>query len=470
MNNKVFPIVLSGGSGTRMWPLSRKLHPKQMLDLTGEGRSLLQSTIGRLSKLQPPTVVCSEPHRFMVAQQLHDMGVAYNSIILEPVPRNTAPAIATAALAMLEQDPEAIIAVFAADHYISNQEAFEEALHKAIKGAEEDKLMTFGIVPDRVETGYGYIYAKKDDDLFPVEKFVEKPNQELAQEYLESGEYYWNSGMFVFKASLLIKELVQNSPNIVEHCKVALENATKDLDFVRLDVESFSKCEDISIDYALMERTDKAALVPLDAGWNDIGSWDSLWNVMEKDCNGNVINGDVKLQNSKNCYVYGNEKLIALLGIEDVVVVDTDDALLISKKDDVQDVKVFPNLLKKENRSEYLHHRQVHRPWGNYDSIQSGERFQVKKLTVAPGASLSLQMHHHRAEHWVVVEGTAMVDIGENKQLLSENESVYIPLGTTHRLSNPGKIPLIIIEVQSGSYLGEDDIVRFEDVYKRVEG
>lgn len=468
MNKHVYPVILSGGSGTRMWPLSRKLHPKQMLDLMDCGETLIQSTAKRLENLQDPIVICSEAHRFMVAQQMQELNITPHSILLEPIARNTAPAIVVAALRALEDDSDALIAVFPADHHIEDSQRFEQALEKAIAKAEQNKLMTFGIVPNRPETGYGYIKVT-DGTSLDVDKFVEKPALEVAKQYLKSGEYYWNSGMFVFNAKQLLNEIKIHSPGMVESCEQALEQAKKDLDFIRLSEAHFAACESISIDYALMEKTRNAALVPLDAGWSDIGSWDSLWGVMPKDDDGNVLIGDILTDGTNNSYVHATQKLTTLLGVKDLVVVDTDDALMIANKDIVQNVKLFPKYLEQNSRSEYLHHRQVHRPWGSYDSIENGERFQVKNLTVSPGASLSLQLHHHRAEHWIVVEGTAKVQIGDKEKVLSENESVYIPIGEKHRLSNPGKIPLKIIEVQSGSYLGEDDIVRFEDDYRREE-
>ncbi|MBL4941076.1 MAG: mannose-1-phosphate guanylyltransferase/mannose-6-phosphate isomerase [Colwellia sp.] len=470
----VIPVILSGGSGTRLWPLSRKQYPKQFFNLTNGEYTMLQETILRTQHLQKPIVVCNEDHRFMVAEQCHAINIKPLAIMLEPIGRNTAPAIALAAIEAQKQDPDAIIAVFPADHVIENQQAFEQSLSVAIEAAKQDKLVTFGIVADKPETGYGYIKAVdeastiKNSNYFNVEKFVEKPDLQTAQQYIESGDYYWNSGMFVFKASVYLKALEQVSPESIKYCKEAINKAQSDLDFIRIEKESFERCPDDSIDYAVMENASNVVVVPMDAQWSDLGSWTSLWDIANKDQNQNSHVGDVIAIDSKNTLVHSQNRLVATIGLEDIIIVDTSDALLVAHKSKIQDVKTIVNELKIKNRSEHLQHKEVHRPWGKYDSVDKGARYQVKRITVKPGASLSLQMHHHRAEHWIVVSGTATVQIGEEEQLLTENQSVYIPIGETHRLTNPGILPLELIEVQSGSYLGEDDIVRFEDVYKRV--
>lgn len=467
----VIPVVLSGGSGTRLWPLSRKQYPKQLLNLTGGAYTMLQETVNRVQQFDNPIIVCNEDHRFMVAEQCHSIGIKPLAIMLEPIARNTAPAIALAALEAQKLDPEAIIAIFPADHVIDNQQAFEQSLNIAIEAAKDNKLVTFGIVADKPETGYGYIKSDKatesDSSFYEVESFVEKPDLATAQQYIESGEYYWNSGMFVFKASVYIQALEKANPQIITFCKEAIEKAQNDLDFIRIDKASFKKCPDDSIDYAVMERADNVVVVPMDAGWSDLGSWSSLWEISDKDADDNAYIGDVISLHSKNNLVHSKDKLVATIGLENIVIVETKDALLVSHKDYVQDVKTVVEQLNNHQRNEHVLHREVQRPWGCYDSIDNGERYQVKRITVKPGASLSLQMHHHRAEHWVVVSGTALVQLGDKEQLLTENQSVYIPIGETHRLTNPGQLSLELIEVQSGSYLGEDDIVRFDDVYKR---
>ena len=482
----VIPVILSGGSGTRMWPLSRKQYPKQLLKLTGGEYTMLQETINRVQQFEAPIIVCNEDHRFMVAEQCHSIGIKPSAIILEPVGRNTAPAIALAALEAKKQNSEAIIAVFPADHVIENQQAFEQSLSTAIEAAKQDKLVTFGIVADQPETGFGYIKAVGEASaqqnnrppelvsgsnplVLPVEKFVEKPNLQTAQQYIESGDYYWNSGMFVFKAAVYLQALEEANPQIITSCNNALEKAQNDLDFVRIDKTSFEQCPDDSIDYAVMESADNVVVVPMDAQWSDLGSWSALWDISEKDSASNAHIGDVISINSQNNLVHSTDKLVATIGLENIVIIETKDALLVAHKDHVQDVKKVVDQLKDHQRNEHVLHREVQRPWGCYDSIDNGARYQVKRITVKPGASLSLQMHHHRAEHWVVVSGTALVELGEKEQLLTENQSVYIPIGETHRLTNPGTLPLELIEVQSGSYLGEDDIVRFEDVYKRLK-
>ncbi|MGH1440927.1 MAG: mannose-1-phosphate guanylyltransferase/mannose-6-phosphate isomerase [Cellvibrionaceae bacterium] len=466
----ILPVILSGGSGTRLWPYSRSLYPKQFLPLVSE-QTMLQETIARLHQfndgvaIDAPMVICNEEHRFMVAEQLRAMGSESAGIILEPFGRNTAPAIALAALAK----PDATLLILPADHVIENIEAFERAVTIAEQQAEKGKLVTFGIVPTAPETGYGYVKngVMTEKGVHAVDKFVEKPDQATAESYLSSGNYSWNSGMFMFKASRYLEELEKFNPDIVKACRQAMADTTSDLDFTRIDAEAFKSCPDDSIDYAVMEKTQDAVVVPLDANWSDVGSWSALWDVSSKDANGNVSKGDVLTEDTKNCYIQAEHKLIATIGLEDTVVVETDDAIMVSHKDRVQDVKSIVSQLKKADRSESKLHRKVYRPWGYYDSIDYGERFQVKRIVVNPGAQLSLQMHHHRAEHWIVVQGTAQVRCGDKTMLLGENQSTYIPLGETHQLANPGKFPLEIIEVQSGSYLGEDDIVRLEDVYGR---
>jgi mannose-1-phosphate guanylyltransferase len=461
-------VIMAGGSGTRLWPLSRAAHPKQFLALHGDD-TMLQATFKRLDGLdiQSSVTICNEEHRFFVAEQLREID-KLGSIILEPVGRNTAPAIALAALSSQEgEDP--LLLVLAADHVIQDEAAFREAVMKATPLAEAGKLVTFGIVPDGPNTGYGYIKKGLAETVgFVVDSFVEKPSIALATEYVRSGEYCWNSGMFLFKASRYLEELKKHRPDIYEACQLSMEGTSRDNDFLRVNEAVFAACPSDSIDYAVIEKTDDAVVVPMDAGWSDIGSWSSLWDISEKDQNGNAVHGDVMLHKSNNCYVRTDGKLVAAIGVDDLVIVSTKDVLVVAHKDSVQDVKVVAQQLKAESRTEWEHHREVYRPWGKYDSIDSGERYQAKRITVKPGAKLSVQMHHHRAEHWVVVSGTAKVTNGEKTFILSENESTYIPVGVIHALENPGKIPLEMIEVQSGSYLGENDIVRFEDAYGRV--
>lgn len=473
----IIPVVLSGGSGTRLWPMSRKAYPKQLLPLTGGKYSMLQETLLRVKKLPAPIIVANEDHRFMVAEQWHQVSDGKADILLEPAGRNTAPAIALAALAARarsarENAPDPVIVVLPADHLIKNETAFHVALKQAVAAAEKGDLVTFGIVPTHPETGYGYIKARKTQkatnaSAFPVEQFVEKPDQSTARRYIKSGNYYWNSGMFVFRASIFLDELAKHQPEILKHCTKAFELARNDLDFIRIDKDAFAKSPEDSIDYAVMEKTKNAVMVPLDAGWSDLGSWSSVWDVMKKDKQENVVVGDVILDGCQNSLFFAEDHLIAAIGVEDLVVVDTSDALLIARKDRVQDVKKIVDKIKASKRAEHLIHRRVYRPWGSYEGIGDGKRYQVKRIIVKPGASLSLQMHYKRAEHWVVVVGTAEVQRGEEKLTLKENESVYIPLGAKHRLSNIGTEPLELIEVQSGAYLGEDDIVRFEDHYGR---
>jgi mannose-1-phosphate guanylyltransferase/mannose-6-phosphate isomerase len=469
----LIPVILSGGSGTRLWPLSRKNLPKQFLALTGGG-TLFQQTVERtrtLTGIGAPIVVCSEEHRFLVAEQLRALQIEGASILLEPIPRNTAPAIALAAWQALAGDAGATLLVLPADHLIGDTRSFGEAVDKAIPIAEQGWLVTFGIRPDGPETGFGYIKRAESAGKsgFRVERFVEKPSAAKAKEYVEAGDYEWNSGMFLFKARRYLEELQQHAPKMHAATKAAFDAAHADLDFVRVDEATFAASPNSSIDYAVMEKTARAAVVPVSCAWSDIGSWDALWAASQRDADGNRLEGDVIAIDSRNCFVRGTDRrLVAALGLEDIVIVDTPDAVLVAPRDRVQDVKRLVDKIKADGRQEHVFHRKVYRPWGSYDSIDMGERFQVKRITVKPGAALSLQKHHHRAEHWVIVSGTAEVTRNDEVFLVAENESTFLPLGAVHRLRNPGKVPLELIEVQSGSYLGEDDIVRLEDVYGRA--
>ncbi len=470
----ILPIIMAGGSGTRLWPLSRSMYPKQFLNIVGDN-TMLEDTVARLANIEtaPATVICNNEHRFLVAEQMKNTG---GDIILEPVGRNTAPAIALAALRAMESGEDPLLLVLAADHVIQDVAAFETAVASAQQFAEQDKLVTFGVVADSPETGYGYIHRGKacGEEGFIVNQFVEKPDLEKAQTYIDTGEFYWNSGMFLFKASRYLAELKQHHPEILKVCQESIKSATRDLDFVRIDEKIFNQCPSESIDYAVMEPlcsvegSDAVVVVPMDAKWSDIGSWSAIWEVSKKDEEGNRVLGDVITQDSKNCLVHAEERLVTVLGLEDVVVVDTKDTVLVANKNKVQDIKKIVDVLKSADRSEWQLHREVYRPWGKYDSIDNGDRYQVKCITVKPGAKLSVQKHHHRAEHWVVVSGTASVTNGDNTFLVTENESTYIPIGQVHALENPGKVPLELIEVQTGSYLGEDDIVRLEDNYGRA--
>lgn len=467
----ITPVILSGGSGSRLWPLSHDHYPKQFLSLVGD-KTLLQETITRLGgllEINQPLLVCNEAHRFIVAEQLRLIDESPHAIILEPCGRNTAPAVAVAALHVLEHGDDSILLVLPADHLIQNNDEFQRVIRSAVPHAEQGELVTFGIVPTHAETGYGYIKAETSDksQTVPVISFVEKPDLETAQKYLDSGNYYWNSGMFMFRASRYLEELNLYRSDIYTACKEAYSSIREDLDFLRIEHESFAACPSDSIDCAVMEKTDKAVVIPLDAGWNDIGTWSALWSIQPHDNQGNVQIGDVLTDQVNNSYIHAQNRLVAAVGVDDLVVVETVDAVLVAHRDKVQNVKVIVEQLKQQQRGGALLHRRVNRPWGVYEGIDIGERFQVKRITVNPGASLSLQKHHHRAEHWVVVKGTAKVTCGVEVRLLSENQSTFIPLGESHRLENPGQIPLEIIEVQSGSYLGEDDIVRLEDQYGR---
>ncbi len=466
---QVVPVILSGGSGTRLWPKSRKAYPKQLHTLYGDC-TMLQQTVKRVAQYEASIVVCNNDQRFMVADQLSEICTSKPHIVLEPVGRNTAPAIAVAAQLAQKLYENPILVVLAADHLIQNIEAFHSALEHAIKAANENKLVAFGVVPNKAETGYGYIQADKTTQSgSEIIRFVEKPNLETAKSYLQAGNYTWNSGMFVFSAHELLNELSACGATWLQQSQGALESAEKDLDFIRLSQAEFEQCENISIDYALMEKTNKAWMVPLDAGWSDLGSWESLWEASEKDEHGNVVIGDAFVKNCKNNLIHSQDRLVAAIGLENIAIIESDDALLVVDRAKTQDVKHAVDWLKAEGRSEFLHHRQVHRPWGSFDSIDEGDRYQVKRIEVKPGGSLSLQMHYHRAEHWVVVKGTALVQKGEQETLLGENESVYIPIGEKHRLYNPGKTPLHLIEVRSGRYIKEDDILRFQDAYGRVD-
>ncbi|NRP56644.1 MULTISPECIES: mannose-1-phosphate guanylyltransferase/mannose-6-phosphate isomerase [unclassified Marinobacterium] len=461
-------VVMAGGSGSRLWPLSRSLYPKQFLPLAAE-QTMLQATLSRVKGLSgsEAMLICNEEHRFIAAEQIRQLGVKAE-ILLEPVGRNTAPAIALAALEATAKGDDPLLLVLAADHVIQNEAEFRSVVSRAQPLAEAGSLVTFGIVATGPETGYGYIRrGTEQGDGYTVAEFVEKPDLELATSYVASGEYYWNSGMFLFKASRYLEELEKFRPDILEACKQALSETKPDMDFVRINEHAFAACPDESVDYAVMEKTDSAVVVPLDAGWSDVGAWSSLWEVTDKDTDGNAVRGDVMTYYTQDCLIHSTNKLVATVGLKDVVIVETKDAVLVADKNQVQDVKKIVEQLKAEGRTEHQLHREVYRPWGKYDSIDNGERYQVKRITVKPGAKLSVQMHHHRSEHWIVVSGTATVRRDDEEMLVTENESVYLPVGSVHSLHNPGKIPLELIEVQSGPYLSEDDILRFEDIYGR---
>lgn len=468
----IIPVILSGGSGTRLWPLSRALKPKQLLALVNE-TTMIQDTITRLSginRLSAPVIVCNEEHRFMIAEQMREIDVQPSAIILEPFGRNTAPAVAVSAEFAASLNKDAVLLVLPADHVIQNTGAFHAAIATGYEAAIQNQLVTFGIVPNSPETGYGYIKAGKQTaiaNVHTVERFVEKPDKTKAEAYIAEGHYYWNSGMFMFKASRYLAELGQHNNLMLDASHNALTLAKKDMDFIRLDKHAFEQCPSDSIDYAVMEKTQDAVVIPVDIGWNDIGSWPALCEVSDSDTKGNVVHGDVYMIDTHNSYIRSESRLVTAVGVHDHVIVETADAILVAHKDAAQNVKTIVDQLKKNDRSEATIHKKAYRPWGSYECIDVDERFQVKRITVNPGARLSLQLHHHRAEHWIVVKGTARVTCNENVFLLAENESTFIPLGSKHRLENTGKIPLELIEVQTGSYLGEDDILRFEDLYGR---
>lgn len=472
-SSRFHPVILSGGSGTRLWPLSRAALPKQLLALNGE-RTMIQDTALRaqLPGAAPPLVLCSEAHRFLVAEQMREIGVKPGAVVLEPMGRNTAPAAAVAALMTAERDPGGVIVLLPSDHVIADAESFAGAVAVAERAAAAGRLVTFGMTPSAPETGYGYIQRGAAIDGAPgayrVLRFVEKPDGATASRYLEEGGYFWNSGMFVFRADALIEDMGRHAPQVLAAARDALGKAARDLDFVRLDAEAFARAPNISIDYAVMESTDRAAVAPCDIGWSDVGAWSALWSIRDRDAQNNVLLGDVIAHDSTGSYVHSRRRLTALVGVRDLVVVDTDDAILVADKSRAQDVKAVVDRLKSEMRSEHVEHKKVFRPWGSYETVDLGPRHQVKHITVKPGGRLSLQMHHKRAEHWVVVEGAAQVTVGDKVSTLRENESVFIPLGEKHRLENHGDRPLRLIEVQCGGYLGEDDIVRFEDVYGRA--
>ena len=471
---KLYPVILSGGSGSRLWPLSREHYPKPLLALVSD-KTLLQETACRLDELPDlgdAVYVCNEEHRFLLAEQVAQIDKTPATIILEPEGRNTAPALTLAALYLVKQDPDAMMVVMPADHVMTEPQQFIAAIEQGSDHADQGALVTFGIVPESPETGYGYI--KRDTQIgssaaYTVARFVEKPDQQTAEQYVSEGDYYWNSGIFLMRADRWLDEISQHRPDILKSCRAAMNKGVQDSDFFRVDKQLFRACPGDSVDYAVMEKTDRAVVVPLSAGWSDIGAWSALWNVCPQDADGNVIQGDVLAEDTHNAFLIAQHRCLATVGVDNIVVVETADAVLVASKDKAQNVKAIVDRLKDSGRDESKMHRQVYRPWGSYEGIDAGSRFQVKRLSVKPGAQLSLQMHHHRAEHWIVVKGTARVTCGDQVFTLHENESTYIPIGEKHRLENPGNIPLEVIEIQSGSYLGEDDIIRYEDVYDRVQ-
>ncbi|MDG5497357.1 mannose-1-phosphate guanylyltransferase/mannose-6-phosphate isomerase [Niveispirillum sp. BGYR6] len=469
----VTPVILSGGSGTRLWPASRSLHPKQFLPLAGE-RTMIQETVLRVQgpQFSAPLMICNEEHRFILAEQLRSIGVTASAIMLEPVARNTAPAVCLAALKAMEGGGDPLLLVMPSDHVVTDCAAFQRAVGSALLAARDGALVTFGIRPSHPETGYGYIRTggrqQEDVEIYHVDRFVEKPDAQTAATYLADGNYLWNSGIFLFAASAYLAELEKAAPGIVTACRAALASATNDLTFCRVARDAFAASPSNSIDYAVMEKTARAVVVPVDMGWNDVGAWSALWEIGAKDANGNVTIGDVLLHDCSNSYVRTDERLIAVAGLNDIVVVASDDAVLVIHRERAQDIKAIVEQLKKHKRPECDIHTTVHQPWGYRRNIDAGERYLVKRVVIQPGEQLSLQRHNHSAEHWVVVQGTAEVQSGENVRLVHENQSVYIPIGEKHRLGNPGRIPLHLIEVRSGSYLGEDDIVRFEDKYAKL--
>ena len=471
---KIIPIILSGGSGTRLWPLSREQHPKQYINLFGKS-SMLQETLLRLrglSDIVEPIIICNDEHRFIVSEQLKQIQIDKSTILLEPTGRNTAAAITAAALHVIKMKiDDALLLVLSADHNIANTQSFHDAIRVAVTQAQNSKLVVFGVTPTQPNTGYGYLKAEfnSNEKFLLVDKFVEKPNKSTAEKYIQDGRYFWNSGMFVFEPNFFINELSMFSKDIVNAIKESCDNSIMDLDFIRLEKKSFESSPNLSIDYALMEKSKNVIMVPLDADWSDLGSWTALKEIGEKDSNGNVIKGDVISINTENTYISSSHHLITTIGVKDLIIVDTPDATLIANQDSLDEVKNIVSQLKKEKRAEFCFHRKVHRPWGWYDTIETGNFFQVKRLHVKPGGKLSLQLHHKRAEHWVIVKGTATVTNNDQILTLNESESTYIPIGIKHSLENMTKFPLEVIEVQSGSYLGEDDIVRFEDIYDRIK-
>jgi len=478
-DNSIIPVILSGGSGTRLWPLSRESYPKQFLALDSRtNKTLLQKTYERLlglEGLENPILICNEDHRFIVAEQFREININPEAIVLEPIGRNTAPAVAVAALQAISSGKDPLLLILSADHLIEDIVEFQRVIQSAKTYANQGRLVTFGIVPTCAETGYGYIEAKdlhsKEDQITGLEinKFIEKPNKDIAEKLITDSRYTWNSGMFLFKASSIISELEKFSPEIINYCKIAIEKDVEDLDFLRLEEESFKKCPKISLDIAVMEKTSLGTVLPLNVGWSDIGSWKTLWDISQKNNDGNYINGRILVEKSKNCYLQSEQRLIVGIGIENLIVVDTNDAILVANRDQSQNIGNIIKSLSSIEFPEVKMHRKIYRPWGNYTTMFEGNRWLVKLIEVKPNASLSLQMHHHRAEHWIVVNGTALIEKNGEKQLLSENESTFIPLGCKHRLSNPGRMKLELIEVQSGTYLDEEDIIRFEDSYGRIE-
>jgi mannose-1-phosphate guanylyltransferase/mannose-6-phosphate isomerase len=468
----IYPVVLAGGVGSRLWPMSRSQFPKQCIDIFDNGKTMLQETIDRALSIKdvgPVSIVCNQDHRFLVSDQCKQYAKKVSSIILEPVARNTAAAIAVAAWRIYKNDPKGIMFVLASDHIIKDIDIFSEKVLKASTYAESGSMVTFGIEPDYAETGYGYIKSASKDQVSKVVEFVEKPSKEIAEEYCKSGKYLWNSGMFMFRVDSLLEEMRNYCPNILLLSEKSVDNAISDLGFFRLGEADFSSMESISIDNAVMEKTKNAVVVRLPSIWNDVGSWSAMWDIMQTDKNGNILQGDVVIHNTKNCLIKSGDRLVTAVGVEDLIIIDTPDALLIANKNNAQDVKEIVNILLSKNRKEVNVHSEVFRPWGKYQSIDVGGRYQVKKITVKPGEKLSTQMHHHRAEHWVIVSGTARVKNADVVSLLTENQSTYIPIGEIHSLENPGMVPLELIEVQTGSYLGEDDIIRFDDRYGRTK-
>ena len=475
--SNIIPLILCGGKGTRLWPLSRKSFPKQYLSIFGESnKSLLQQTYQRISGLEnlySPIIVCNEEHRFLVAEQMRSINVKPASIILEPIGRNTAPAISLGALKAMEIDKDSILLILSADHKIEDNLHFLKVIKKGILIADQNRLVTYGILPTNPETGYGYIESEMPLDSDKIEgseikNFIEKPDQKLANTLYKDKRYTWNSGIFTFKTNLIIQELEKYSPKIIKYCRESISLSRKDLDFIRIELNSFSKSPDIPIDIAVMERTKLGTVLPLKVGWSDIGNWKSLLETEKKDESGNFIKGKVIDEKSSNSYLRSENRLLLTMGLENLIVVETSDAVLVANKNNLNNLKAMITKLENKGHKESITHRKVYRPWGNYTSIAEDYSWQVKKIIVNPGSKLSLQMHHHRAEHWVVVNGTAEVQINRTRKILKENESVFIPLGAKHRLANPGKLPLILIEIQSGEYLGEDDIVRFKDDYGRI--